>query len=863
MGLSIGIDLGTTNTVAAIMEGPRPKIIITMAHESSTRSVVYMHEDGQPLVGAKAYDRAGTEPESTVISIKRLIGRQYEDKHVQKSRTRYQYPIEQNPNGTGVVIPLRGRHYTPTEISAMILRQVKESAERYLGQEVTHAVISVPAYFDLVQREQTRIAGESAGLRVKQIISEPTAAAIAYGLDQDEEEPMTVVVYDLGGATFDISCLMSQSGMHAELGKEGDMWLGGDDFDQAIVEYCWERIKHQYDGPDPSKDREFMFALCKAAKKAKEELGEFDRTEVMPFRPLQTRSGPVTVCVPITRMRFEELIRGHIDRTVKLMEEAMRSAELAPYQVDCVLLVGGSTAVPLVRETLIAIFGGDKISQNTDAMTCVAVGAAKLARDLGSITCPNPNCKEPGHLNPLDAAQCELCGFELTPEVKCRSCGTRNPLEAEKCGKCGEQMKLEDLYQVTVRPVGIEVEGGQYEVIMPKNSPYPSPSPYTVRFVTATAAQEVIHISLCEGECLDDIKRNQFLGAGEIRLEEQVPAGTPVDVSIRLDRDGVLHCEVRVHFGNLESYRFSIAPRLGAVSNPPQAADAEDDDWRVVVGFYRVYNLSSTILDRFTWLLANAETEELRQIHRDLESADSDKDRSRTEAAVAKGDRWFEQHHGAYLLALGDFFSRDSRVDSGIASQLGDCISRIASSASQGNSAQVQSQMSELDRLVDGAITSLRAGEGDFACGLTGGGTALKAGAVTSGSMVKGTPAATTLRADANDWQAKRSPAARLANEAVQAANAEGYDRALELIGQAAKLDPLDPQIRKIHAAILTSRAVQIVNQASAAALRRSGHELLEQAAQLLRQALEIDQDNHQARANVAVLDRHRTSGRT
>ena len=178
MGKTIGIDLGTTNTVAAIVEGQRVRILQTASQEYSTRSVVYMSKDHEPLVGSKAFDRAGSEPESTVISPKRLVGRQYDDENVQKAKGKYQYPIEKNPDGTDVVIPLRGKPYTPTQIQAMILRKVKEDAEKRLGEEVTHAVITVPAYFDPIQKEQTRIAGEMAGFRVKTIIGEPTAAAM-------------------------------------------------------------------------------------------------------------------------------------------------------------------------------------------------------------------------------------------------------------------------------------------------------------------------------------------------------------------------------------------------------------------------------------------------------------------------------------------------------------------------------------------------------------------------------------------------------------------------------------------------------------------------------------------------------------
>lgn len=714
MGKAIGIDLGTTNTVAAIMEGPRFRILLTQAHESSTRSAVFMPNDHQPLVGAKAYDKAGADPENVVISVKRLVGRQYEDPEVQEFREHYHYRVEKNPDGSDIVIPLRGRNYTPTEISSMILKKVKQDAELRLGEEVTHAVITVPAYFDPIQKEQTRIAGEMAGFRVKKIISEPTAAAIAHSMDQIDDTPMTMLVYDLGGGTFDISCLLSQNGMHAELDIEGNMWMGGDNFDQAIVNFCLASIKKEY-GPDPSDDRKFMFAIRKAAETAKKELGEMNSTDIM-LPPLKTGSGTVDPCITISRAQFENEIHKDVELTVRLMETAMKNADVTPEQIDCVLLVGGSTAVPLVRDRLIQRFGEDKISQNIDAMTCVAAGAAKLARDLAGITCPNPDCGEPGgYLNPLDATACEKCGHELIPEITC-ACGVKNSLSAEKCAGCGAVIASEGIHQVIPQGIGIEVEGGAYEVIMPKNSSYPSMNPYTRQFVTAEAAQENVYIPVYQGECLNDVTKNTFLGSGEIMLGEKVPADTPVDVSIRLDRDGVLTCDARVHYGQVEPVSFRIDPRLGLPKREPGGDNGDTGpdttDWRTESGLNFGLAVSGIILDRHAWILPSADATELERIRDRMKSADDTNNEADGVAAAADFKEWISEHGSAQILALADMVSGIPNVPADLRQNLNSCLGRVTTCASQNRVTEAKAAFVELERALDEAIAALPAGGG-------------------------------------------------------------------------------------------------------------------------------------------------------
>jgi molecular chaperone DnaK len=718
VGLSIGIDLGTTNTVGAVMEGTRARIIQISGHENLLRSAVYMPEKGDPSVGSKAYDRAGAEPEHVAISIKRLMGRQFDDEHVQKVRQRYQYRVEKNPEGSDVVVPLRGKNYTPTDISAMILSHVKKQAEQRLGQQVTHAVITVPAYFDPIQKEQTRIAGEQAGFRVKKILDEPTAAAVAYGLDECGDEPKTVLVYDLGGGTFDISALLITNGYYDQLDIEGDMWLGGDDFDQQIMDYCVQEIKNKH-GVDPTSDRKFMFRLRAYAESAKKELGEIDQTEIdLTGVGLRGPSGEmIEGFIPITRTLFEQMISEQVQTTVGLMDTALKEADLAPEQVDSVLLVGGSTAVPIVRRALVQRFGEEKICQRMDAMACVAVGAAKIARDLAGIVCPK--C---GHMNPVDATACEVCQFELRPEKPCTECGHTNPLDAEQCASCGAPFKEIDIGGKTPQAIGIEVEGGRYEIIMPKNFPFPSVVPCERRFRTARAAQMVIYVPVFQGEMSGDAHRNQFLGAGDIQLSTQVPRGTPVEVSISMDRDGVLSGSAIVRVGESPIvHTFSIDPRYGDKVMPVIDRDDDDEDigggaggssradahppWKGELIYHLV--LGQTLLNRFAWFMGDDMVKEMRAMVEAAEAADDANDEGKATEANARFRTWFESHSAYSLLAYADAISRNSELDPEIAGAIGDKINTIAKMVSDGHGDAIGDHLSALDRLVGRANADL------------------------------------------------------------------------------------------------------------------------------------------------------------
>ena len=705
MGFQVGIDLGTTNTVVAVMDGKTPRIVANGRNESLTPSIVSINERGDILVGEDAYDRAAADPENTVISVKRLIGRQFDDENVQRMRDAYEYSIERNPRESDIVIPLRQKPYTPTEITAEILKRVKLEAENRLKGPVTHAVITVPAYFDAVQKEQTRIAGELAGLRVKKIIVEPTAAAIAHDLQTDSDIPQTFLVYDLGGGTFDVSCLTAGLDMYAEIEKEGDMWLGGDDLDQALIQYCVEEIRRAH-GVDPRLHRAFMFRLRRATEKAKRRLSTEDAV-VITTPPLRYESRSIDISIPITVSLFESLIREKLGRTLDLTEKALKDADLTPDLIHTVLLVGGSTKVPAVRKLLGERFGYDKVSTQVDPMICVALGAAKLARDLAGITCPNEDCEEGyGHLNPLTAKVCEKCGFPLLPVISCPYCSTENAVGNTNCQGCHKLLPSSVLREKTSTAYGIELDGRRYGIIMPKGSEYPSYEPHVRQFLTASAIQRIINIRIYKGEDTENLEGNQFVGAGKILLDESVPSDAPVDVSFSLNWDETLVCEAFLRYGNAKPVRFAIDPR-GGVQELVSENDEESDEpaWLSRVEFWD--DVTSILLDRFRHCLSHSDLSQMTKLGLKLEEAQRLHVEKDGVEAADEASSWFGNHRELRLLVLGEMYTRFSNVDSGVQNRLGRLVGEISAFGERGDIKNAGTLITELDLAIDQAYESM------------------------------------------------------------------------------------------------------------------------------------------------------------
>lgn len=531
MGKSIGIDLGTTNSAAAY--GDREvRVLPTRMSESLTPSVVSYRKsrkEGQPgtiLVGRAAVSNARSAPKDTIFSIKRLMGRTVDEPKVQEAKDRLSYAIvgSDDPNDRGVRVLMNDVAYTPVDISAMILRQIKEDAERALGEEVTHAVITVPAYFEERQRAATRQAGLQAGLIVKKIIDEPTSAAVAFGIDKSEEKHR-VLVYDMGGGTFDISLIQMVDRQFQTLAIGGDMWLGGDDFDHELVKAIIGWVKTEYNGFDPSEDDRFLMVARQEAEKAKILLSGQDEMDILiPGITSAPDVGMIDVNMVVTRQQFNDMIQKYVDRSMDLTRKILREQDLSVEDITAVLMVGGATATPLVYHTVAEMFGEDKLKRYIDPMQCVALGAGLLATRIKVIECPNLDCKEE---NPEDAVECKRC---------------KSPL-------AGARVRGDvSLGEVTAKSLGISVvrDGvpDSYAVIIPKGTPYPLRKPMDRPFYTT--AENIIKVPVYEGD--EAIAtRNELQGIIEYPLPEDIPVSTSVSVRFDYDQDRVLKVTVWVH----------------------------------------------------------------------------------------------------------------------------------------------------------------------------------------------------------------------------------------------------------------------------------------------------------------------------
>ncbi len=489
MGKIIGIDLGTTNSCVAIMEGGKPKVIENSEGARTTPSIVAYMEDGEILVGAPAKRQAVTNPKNTLSAIKRLIGRKFEEKEVQKDIALMPYKIVKAENNDAWV-EIRGKKIAPPEVSAQVLRKMKKTAEDYLGEEVTEAVITVPAYFNDSQRQATKDAGRIAGLEVKRIINEPTAAALAFGLDKKEGD-RKIAVYDLGGGTFDISIIeiAEVEGEHQfeVLSTNGDTFLGGEDFDQRLIDYLCDEFKKEQ-GIDLRNDVLALQRLKESAEKAKIELSSSQQTEInLPYITAD-KSGPKHLAIKITRAKFESLVEDLIEKTVEPCRIALKDAGLKVSDIEDVILVGGMTRMPKVQETVKDFFGKEP-RKDVNPDEAVAVGAG-------------------------------IQGGVLKGDVK-------------------------DVLLLDVTPLslGIETLGGVMTKLIQKNTTVPTKAQQV--FSTADDNQSAVTIHVLQGE-RDMAAGNKSLGQFNLEGIPPSPRGMPqIEVTFDIDANGILHVSAK------------------------------------------------------------------------------------------------------------------------------------------------------------------------------------------------------------------------------------------------------------------------------------------------------------------------------
>ncbi|MEN3189421.1 MAG: molecular chaperone DnaK [Atribacterota bacterium] len=597
MGKIVGIDLGTTNSVVAVMEGGKPLVIENEEGGRTTPSIVAFTKKGERLVGLLAKRQAITNSENTIFSVKRLIGRRYNDEIVQKAKKFLPFKLIPGEH-TDIKIEVKGKAYSPQEISAMVLQKLKKSAENHLGEKVTDAVITVPAYFNDNQREATKDAGRIAGLNVLRIINEPTAAALAYGLDKKKDEK--VAVFDLGGGTFDISILeIGKEGVYEVKSTNGNTFLGGDDFDQRIIDWLVDNFKKE-NGIDLKKDQMALQRLKEAAEKAKCELSTALETEInLPFITADA-SGPKHLNITLTRAKLEQLTADLIESTIEPCYKALEDAKLKPEDIDEVILVGGQTRMPKVQETVKKIFGKEA-NKGVNPDEVVAVGAAIQAGILKG-------------------------------EVK-------------------------DILLLDVTPLslGIETLGGVFTKLIERNTTIPTSKSQI--FSTAADNQTAVDINVLQGE-RPMAKDNTSLGRFQLVGIPPAPRGIPqIEVTFDIDANGILNVKAK-DLGTGKEQKITITASSGLteeeIKKKIKEAEQYAEEDRKMKEKVELRNQADTLIytvektmkeseDKISEDEKNKINEDIKDLRKALEEDDAERIKSGIEKLTASSHKLAEE----------------------------------------------------------------------------------------------------------------------------------------------------------------------------------------------------------------------------